>query len=830
MNPRLFSLQPGADSIKKLGALLVFGACGLFCPLSGSAAAPSQPDALTAASFSSDFPAEHMPLKVGVVKYVRPSPYEPIVEATIGALKRVFGTSNVIVTHYDLAGLSQAIREGEVDLFLSSSGFYVRMERYGARAAATVASNNYPNPNHNDGSTIVVSAARKSLNKLSDLKGAKLVLSSPQAFTGRQLAEHVLLKAGLNPETLFSSRVYLGDGKRLEGAIPMILSGEADVGFFRLCYLEEWLASHPNAKGQLKVLNRLDSAERPEPCMRSTALYPSWTVATTPATDPRVSRLVLRTLFEMPPTFERGLYWSAATDYSSVDQVFHDLRIGPYAYLRDWTVRRLIDEYGTWILLFALLLLGLIFHSVRVSQLVRVRTAHLQEALHEQQRLQNDARAAAERVEHMSRVGAVGQLSTIFAHEMRQPLAAISLYVFGLKRLVQSGSMTPEKIEAIAGKLETQTARADAIVNRVRAYAKSDKPVREAVSLVEAARKALRELTTTGRWHAAVSIAAREDVQCLADPLELELVAMNLIKNALEAVEGLPAGMVNIAVSEHNGKAELTVLNNGPAVSSELVERLNDRAASGSSSKKSGLGLGLSIVRSILERLGGRITFTALAGGGLAAVATLPTLAQVHALVRIVDDEADLREALSFVLDMEGWKTVTYGRAEDFFTGDSPSEPGCVVLDVRMPGMSGIEAQHEMRSRGIALPIIFLTGHGDVDMAVGAVQDGAFDFLLKPVDNERFLNSVACAAWASAAAAAGLPGEDSLERLAALTKRERSLAELIALGLTNREAAERSGIAQRTMEVHRANILRKLGVKTPEDIRRLLEMAAAEKS
>lgn len=151
--------------------------------------------------------------------------------------------------------------------------------------------------------------------------------------------------------------------------------------------------------------------------------------------------------------------------------------------------------------------------------------------------------------------------------------------------------------------------------------------------------------------------------------------------------------------------------------------------------------------------------------------------AQAHALVRIVDDEADLREALSFVLDMEGWKTVTYGRAEDFFTGDSPSEPGCMVLDVRMPGMSGIEAQHEMRSRGIALP-----------------------------------------------------GEDSLERLAALTKRERSLAQLIALGLTNREAAERSGIAQRTMEVHRANILRKLGVKTPEDIRRLLEMAAAEKA
>ena len=106
--------------------------------------------------------------------------------------------------------------------------------------------------------------------------------------------------------------------------------------------------------------------------------------------------------------------------------------------------------------------------------------------------------------------------------------------------------------------------------------------------------------------------------------------------------------------------------------------------------------------------------------------------AQVHALVRIVDDEADLREALSFVLDMEGWKTVTYGRAEDFFTGDSPSEPGCVVLDVRMPGMSGIEAQHEMRSRGIALPIIFLTALSDEEDKLLGYELGADDYVTKP--------------------------------------------------------------------------------------------------
>lgn len=199
--------------------------------------------------------------------------------------------------------------------------------------------------------------------------------------------------------------------------------------------------------------------------------------------------------------------------------------------------------------------------------------------------------------------------------------------------------------------------------------------------------------------------------------------------------------------------------------------------------------------------------------------------ARTRALVRLVDDDADLREALRFVLEMEGWRVADYGRAEDFLRADAPSEPGCVVLDVRMPGMSGIEAQLAMNERGIRLPIVFLTGHGDVDMAVGALQEGAFDFILKPIDNERLLASIARAAFRSVCAAEGLPGGDAAERVASLTARERALAELIALGLTNREAAERCGISQRTVEVHRANALRKLGVRTPDEVRRLLELA-----
>ena len=178
---------------------------------------------------------------------------------------------------------------------------------------------------------------------------------------------------------------------------------------------------------------------------------------------------------------------------------------------------------------------------------------------------------------------------------------------------------------------------------------------------------------------------------------------------------------------------------------------------------------------------------------------------QQGALVRIVDDDDSLRDALRFVLETEGWRVADYRSANDFFRGDAPSVPGCVVMDVRMPGLTGIEAQAVMNERGFSLPVIFLTGHGDIDMAVMALHEGAADFIQKPVDNERLLGRARCAE---------------------LTNRERDIARLVAEGLTNRLIGERLSIAVRTVEVHRASALRKLGVRTPEEVRAVLEAGA----
>lgn len=192
-------------------------------------------------------------------------------------------------------------------------------------------------------------------------------------------------------------------------------------------------------------------------------------------------------------------------------------------------------------------------------------------------------------------------------------------------------------------------------------------------------------------------------------------------------------------------------------------------------------------------------------------------------LIRTVDDNPAMREALEFMLTAEGWHVKTYENGRAFLTDDAPSTPGCAILDVRMPGMSGLELQQEMNVRGYALPVIFLTGNGDIDMAVGAMRDGAVDFVQKPVRQERLLKAIARAVTRSVSETGAVETEGAIRaKVQELTDREREIAELIGKKLTNRQISERTVITVRTVEVHRAAIIRKLGVRNPDEIERYL--------
>lgn len=181
-------------------------------------------------------------------------------------------------------------------------------------------------------------------------------------------------------------------------------------------------------------------------------------------------------------------------------------------------------------------------------------------------------------------------------------------------------------------------------------------------------------------------------------------------------------------------------------------------------------------------------------------------------LVRIVDDSPELLESLEFLLRCEGYDVAAYKSAKDFLQSDAPSRPGCLILDVQMPGMTGLELQQLLNARESMLPVIFLTAHGSVDMAVSALHEGAVDFEQKPIRIDRFLPAVARAVEHDLKNRGCLKSDG--RNLSRLTERERNILRAAAFGSTSRQIAKLLGLSARTVEHHRAAALRKLNLRS----------------
>lgn len=195
-------------------------------------------------------------------------------------------------------------------------------------------------------------------------------------------------------------------------------------------------------------------------------------------------------------------------------------------------------------------------------------------------------------------------------------------------------------------------------------------------------------------------------------------------------------------------------------------------------------------------------------------------------LVRIVDDDEELLRSTAFLIRMAGFDVLTYSSALTFLSMDDPTRSGCLLLDHRMPGMTGMELQETLVERGETLPIIFLSAHGDIPMAMQAVHRGALDFLVKPVDPEVLVEAVKKAVHKSLDEVR--TADESAQVQAAterLTERELEVAQLVAEGLLNKQIADRLGISLPTVKMHRGNVTKKLGVRSAVAIARALERA-----
>jgi len=194
------------------------------------------------------------------------------------------------------------------------------------------------------------------------------------------------------------------------------------------------------------------------------------------------------------------------------------------------------------------------------------------------------------------------------------------------------------------------------------------------------------------------------------------------------------------------------------------------------------------------------------------------------AIVFVVDDDPSIREAIKSLIRLEGLRVETFGSAQEFLRNERPDLPGCVVLDVELPGLSGLDLQRELAAHGIKLPIIFITGYGDIPMSVRAMKAGATEFLTKPFRDQDLLDAIEQAVERDRAAR--LHSKEIAElrqRFDALTSREREVMSLVVAGWLNKQIGFELKISEITVKIHRGRVMGKMGAQSLAELVRMTE-------
>lgn len=543
-----------------------------------------------------------------------------VIDPTLETLKKEFGEQNIRITKYSLPDLEKALKDGEVDVFISTSGLCRRMAQNGARDLITLVSNRLPDPNHAYGTLFIV-RADSDIHTFADMKGKRLAANMPGGFYGYQIALGELLRRGYDHQTFFSETTFVG--RDLRAVVNAVLSGKADVGTLSSCFLEDTYVKDSPERRALRFIGL--RKENRQTCLRSTDLYPNWTISTMPTTSAEISKRVTQALLNMP-LIEGGIGWSIATDFSATDRLFRELQVGPFEYLRGWFLTEFVRSYWQWAVLVLLVGLALFGHSLLMSALVRRRTKALTQALSREIELKKATDIANDKLQSMSRVLIISQLGSLIAHEIRQPLAAIDAYAHGTLRFLEEGKMDAASVSQVMQLIQRQAAKAEEIVDRVRSYAKAKQVPKAAVNLSMCVRQACASFTQNSKY-AAVRLETRlptdKPCQIMASEMEIRLAVDNLIRNAAESLlsGNCPQPLIRVQVTSTSDSIVIRVTDNGAKLTDTDIERMKTPL---SSSKSDGLGLGLSIVSGVAQSNGGKLMLKAREKGGLIAELSFP--------------------------------------------------------------------------------------------------------------------------------------------------------------------------------------------------------------
>lgn len=541
-------------------------------------------------------------LRIGIQETILQGQEKELIEETIASLKLKLNR-NIKVSGFSAKGLQKAIQNNEVDLFISSTPFFIAEAKSGARDIAALVSDRAFDPNQGSSALILVKEGSKGLDDLTDLKN-KTVAYNP--LYGQ---ETVYLVKGELEQTGKDSSLILNKLTAQPGSVKELLDdlsrGKSDAVILPSCLLEEEAEKNEIDTLELRVLN-----EKNHPnllCLHSTALYPSTTFAMLPSVQAELSRKLRLILLGQDAT-KGGMYWGTSSDYDSVDRLLRSLDMDAYASERKWTIKNVLNKYWYIFVGLLLLILGLAAHSFRTEALVKKRTAQLQASLKQREKLQVQAAKTEEALGKLQRLGTISQISSLFAHELRQPLNAIRCYAYSLrKQTMKAGNdLDKEKFASGLEEINEQAQRADEIIQKVRDYVKDKSRNLTEVDLDQILKKTI-EGFSIGHPDCEFQVKV-VDTTVLGDPLELELIFSNLIKNAYEASVGKRDKPQVYLRGERRGDFfRMEVWDNGPALSEEQLHEISN---SSGTTKADGLGLGLSIVKTFVEHHGGTLIYS----------------------------------------------------------------------------------------------------------------------------------------------------------------------------------------------------------------------------
>ncbi len=396
----------------------------------------------------------------------------------------------------------------------------------------------------------------------------------------------------------------------------------------------------------------------------------------------------------------------------------------------------------------------------------------------------------------LARVNELGEMASTLAHELNQPLAAIANYAQGCVRFLNDvDDTTAVRIREALEEMAKQSLRAGGIIRHLREFVtrgeteKSPEDVRKLIE--EAGVLALVGSREQGVRPVFEFFSEQEDV--MVDKVQIQQVLINLMRNRMEAMRESDRRELVVRTGRSGpGHIMIEVADTGPGISDEIAARLFQPFVT---TKANGMGIGLSISKRIVEAHGGQISVTRNTKGGATFRFSLPSQKMrppMHIdsyVVHVVDDEEPVRKSLAFLLTMVGFTVRVHEFAASFLASMQPIGKACLVTDLKMPGMSGVELLEKLNETGAMIPAIVITGHGDVPMAVAAMKAGAIDFIEKPFEDEVLVEAIKSAA--SQLEEIARPVEDAAvlsSRLDHLSERERQVCPASLLACLTRRS------------------------------------------